>query len=394
MKYFYHFLAFSLFSFLFSCNASTEEDMGFREIKITEADIISFDEVVNEIEFIPFLIPEDSPLKLSANEPHLEIDDKIYFSTGDFRDASIHVFTLNGKYEQTFKKQGEGPEEYSYLNGIDMIDDKLAIWDDQGTFKLYNKTNFDFEGVKKLAGLYIDFIPFYHSLGDRKWILVGDFDGNVDENNYYPVFYLLDEKSEEMKTLSAKARMVTSNLFEGQIDVMSDMSQILNFGASDTIYHFKNDSLRPWVKLNLADNNLPENEKLDPQDFFEKVVSTQAYNFNIGTALAANDVVRIGLFGIKKSANIVPDELSTFPIQHLYIHYPSMEFKVTKAFGAFGGKGYEKDGFFYEILYADDIQNYIESNYFGKYTTQLNEAMENLVDEEDPILLKYNVKVK
>lgn len=394
MKYFYHFLAFSLFSLLFSCNSSTEEDMGFREIKITEADIISFDEVVDEIEFIPFLIPEDSPLKLSANEPHLEIEDKIYFSTGDFRDASIHVFALNGKYEQTFKKQGDGPEEYPYINGIDMIDDKLAIWDQRGTFKLYNKTNFDFEGVKKLAGVDINFIPFYQSLGDGKWILVYDYSGEVDENGYYPVFQLLNEKTEEIKPLSPKTREVTANIIEGQITEMSDKSYILNYGASDTIFRYKSDSLRPWIKLNLADNNAPENTKLDPENFFENILFNQTYSFNVGTALAANDIIRIAVFGVKKSPEIIQDDLDSFPIQHLYIHYPSMEFKVTKAFGAFGGKGYEKDGYFYEVLFAENILAYLESNYFGKYTGQLEAAIENLVDEEDPILLKYNVKVK
>lgn len=394
MKHYNYFLAFSLFSLLFSCNSSTEENMGFQEIKITEADIISFDEVVNEIEFIPFVIPEETPLKLSANDPHLEIDDKIYFSVGDFRDASIHVFELNGKYKETFKKQGDGPEEYPYINGIDMIDDKLAIWDQRGTFKLYNKTNFDFEGVKKLAGVDIDFIPFYQSLGDGKWILVDDYSGEVDEDSYYPVFQLLDEKTEEIKPLSPKTRVVTANLIEGQITELSDRSYILNFGASDTVYHYKSDSLRPWIKLNLADNNVPEDSKLDPEYFFENILLSQTHNINVGTALAANDVVRIAVFGVKKSPEIIQDDLNSFPIQHLYIQYPSMEYKVTKAFGAFGGKGYTKDGFFYEVLFAENILAYLESNYFGKYTAQLEAAMENLEDEEDPILLKYNVKVK
>ena len=271
MKYFYHFISLSFYSLLFSCNSSTEENMGFREIKITEGDIISFDEIVDEIEFIPFLIPEESPLKLSANDPHLEIDDKIYFSTGDFRDASIHVFELNGKYEQTFKKQGDGPEEYPYINGLDLIDNKLAIWDQRGTFKLYNKMNFDFEGFKKLAGVNINYIPFYQSLGDGKWILVDDYSGDVDENGYYPVFRLLDEKNEEIKPLSPKTREVTANLIEGQIAEISDKSYILNFGASDTVYHYKSDSLRPWIKLNLADNNVPEDSKLDPEHFFENI---------------------------------------------------------------------------------------------------------------------------
>ncbi len=394
MKYFSQFLRLLLLTLIFSCDFSSNKTVSFQELRITEANIAPFEEFVNEIEFIPFLIPEESPLKLNTFDPHLAIDDKIYFSTGDFRDASVHVFGLNGRYEQTFKKQGEGPEEYPYINGIDIIDDKIAIWNNRGTFKLYNKQNFNYEKTKTLAGVNINYIPDYQYLGDDKWILVDDYNEILDENGYYTVFHVLDEKHEEMKALPVKARMITSNIIEGQITPLSDKSYILNFGASDTLYHFKSDSLRPWIKLNLADNNAPESEKLDQENFFENIVLNQTYSFNIGTALAANDIVRIGVFGIKKSVEMDEDNPETFPIQHIYIHYPSMKFSVSKAFGAFGGKGYSKEGFYYEILYAENIISYIESNYFGKHTAQLKAAMEQLIDEEDPILLKYNVKIK
>ncbi|MFD2033336.1 6-bladed beta-propeller [Belliella marina] len=393
MRHFYQILTVFLFTLNLSCSSPKEDPTRFQELKITESDIAPFDEVVNEIAFIPFIIPEENPLKLNTRDPKLLVEDYIYFSTGSFDDASIHVFEHNGQYIQTFKKQGDGPEEYQYILGLDMIDGHLAIWDQKGNFKFYDKESFDFVGSKSLANTGLKYISQYQYLGNEKWILVNDFAGEVDENNYYNVFYLLNEKTEESKPLSAKTRIFTSNIIQGQIAELSDDSYMLNFGGSDTLFHFSSDSIQPWVRLNLADKNIPEDEKLNPEKLYEKIVFQQAYNFNFGQILSGEDILRISIFGIKHS-EIVENNIHSIPVQHLYIQYPSKEYTMTKSFGAFEGKGYSNNGFFYEILHTEDVQNYLDDNYFGKYTEQLEAAVEKLVDKEDPILLRYNVKIR
>uniref|UniRef100_UPI0025C60D27 hypothetical protein n=1 Tax=Cecembia sp. TaxID=1898110 RepID=UPI0025C60D27 len=46
-----------------SCGENTATQQ-LPELKITPKDILTFDQIASEVEFIPMIIPEESPLKL------------------------------------------------------------------------------------------------------------------------------------------------------------------------------------------------------------------------------------------------------------------------------------------------------------------------------------------
>jgi hypothetical protein len=377
---------------LAACSSDKDAATTFQTLNITAAEIKPMDEIIEAIEFIPFIIPDENPLKLSYNQAFILEDEHLYFSTGDYQDASIHVFDKSGKYLKTFKKQGNGPEEYPFLNGLDWYDGKIAIWDQRGSAKLYDKETFEFMGTKTMEGLEIPFIPDFKKIDQDRWLIVSDLGYENDANNQYHPFYLFNEATKEKTALYPKAWEVTSNLVEGQIGALSDNSFALNFGASDTLYHFQ-DSIRPLVALNLADNNLPVSMRSDADEFFETVITNQKFSFNVGALTTAGDMIRILIFGIKKNEAIDEDDLSSFPIYNLYIHYPSMKYHLASAFGSsINGKGYSKDGYYYEVLYPEAVEAAVKSKIFGKYNDKLEAAIEQLNDEEDPILLKYKIK--
>ncbi|MCH7408860.1 6-bladed beta-propeller [Belliella sp. DSM 111904] len=117
---------------------------------IEAEDIKALDEIIEDIIFLPFQIPDDSPIKKSSHNAMLLEDEHIYFSTGGHKDTPIHVFDTEGKYIQSFNKQGGGPEEYPFILRLDMFGDKLAIWNYKGVFKLYDKETFEYKGQKNL----------------------------------------------------------------------------------------------------------------------------------------------------------------------------------------------------------------------------------------------------
>jgi hypothetical protein len=371
-----------------SCGENTATQQ-LPELKITPKDILTFDQIASEVEFIPMIIPKESPLKLLPFDPVLFISDKIYFSTGDYNDASVHVFDLDGQYQRSFNKQGGGPGEYKELSALEVWGDDLVVWDGFGTFYQYGLEDFSFVKTSKVSER--KYIPDYQKLDDNKWILVYDIE-DLDQEGYYPVFHLYDFATNSVQPLSIKAPALTSELTEGMIAKIEGESYLLNFGASDTLFRFKNGKVMPWVKLNLDNNNLPENYKHQPEETIENLLMEQRYNFNTGAILAAGNTIRISVFGLKKVQDFDPDNVGSFPIYDVYVNYPNTEVKVSRAFGNFGGKGFAKDDYFYEWLYAEYFMAYLESGFFGKFTVDLENAMEKLVDQEDPILVKYKVR--
>lgn len=371
-----------------SCGENTATQQ-LPELKITPKDILTFDQIASEVEFIPMIIPEESPLKLLPFDPILFISDKIYFSTGDYNDASVHVFDIDGKYQRSFNRQGGGPGEYRELSALEVWGNDLVVWDGFGTFYQYSLEDFSF--VKTIKISERKYIPDYQKLDDHKWILVFDIE-DLDHEGYYTVFHLYDSITKSIQPLPIKAPALTSDLTEGMIAKIEGEAYLLNFGASDTLFSFQNGKVLPWVKLNLDNNNLPENDKQQPEETIENLLMEQRYNFNTGAILAAGNTVRIPVFGLNKVQDFDPDNVGSFPIYDVYVKYPNPEVKVSRAFGNFGGKGFSKDGYFYEWLYAEYFMAYLESGFFGKFTADLENAMEKLVDQEDPILVKYKVR--
>ncbi|MCH7408861.1 hypothetical protein MM239_05605 [Belliella sp. DSM 111904] len=144
----------------------------------------------------------------------------------------------------------------------------------------------------------------------------------------------------------------------------------------------------------MANNNLPDKLKNEVDDVMENVIPSQKFNFNLGSASAANDIIRILLFGIKPNNFSQDAGLESMPLYHLYLQYPSMKYKLSSAFGSSIGKpGFSKDGYYYEVLFPEGIDFALKTDLFGKHNKKLESAMDILVDQEDPILVKYKIKI-
>ncbi len=376
--------------FSFSC---TQEETGNDQLtvlNITDKDLKAFDEVISEIEFIPLLIPEDKPISLLPFDPYLYVDNKIYFSNGDFRDASIHVFELDGTYQKSLNRQGEGPEEYRSISGLDISGNELMVWDGSGALSHYNTEDFSF--IKKTELVKGRFIPDYKMIGEGKWLLVFDIGEDLDELGYHNGFHIWDEKKDILEVLNIKIPPLATEMVEGQFAKIDSESYLLNFGTSDTLYRYTKGGIEPVMAFNFNNNNLPEKEKLNPEDAIENTLLNQLYSFNMGGIVVADGTVRIPVFGIKKSANMDPENMGTFPINYVFIDYQGSNVKAIRAFGSFSAKGFAKDGYFYELLYSEEVMGHIEDRTFGKYSPLLEEAFDKLIDKEDPVIMKYKVR--
>jgi hypothetical protein len=382
-------LSLILITFSFSCTEENTEGNSLTVLNVTEEDLKAFDEVISEMEFIPLLIPEDKPISLLPFDPYLYVDNKIYFSNGDFRDASIHVFELDGTYQKSLNRQGEGPEEYRSISGLDKSGNELLVWDGSGTFSHFDAESLSF--IRQSELVKGRFIPDYKKLGDGKWLLVFDIGEDVDDLGYHTGFQIWDENSNELKALNIKIPPLATEMVEGQFAQIAKDSYLMNFGTSDTLYRFEKGVVDPVLVFNFNNNNLPEKDKLNPEETIENALLNQLYSFNMGGIVVADGTVRIPVFGIKKSANMDPENMGTFPINYVFIEYPGSRVKAIRAFGNFSAKGFAKDGYFYELLYSEEVMGHLEVGTFGKYSPFLEEAVEKLIDKEDPVIMKYKV---
>lgn len=51
-----------------------------------------------------------------------------------------------------------------------------------------------------------------------------------------------------------------------------------------------------------------------------------------------------------------------------------------------------KDGYFYEVLQAEDWMNALENNLLGTYGEELEAYLETIPDPKDPTIIRYKVR--
>lgn len=85
--------------------------------------------------------------------------------------------------------------------------------------------------------------------------------------------------------------------------------------------------------------------------------------------------------------------MRNFPIHEVFLnHKKNQVLAFPSLAGWSNGKGDAKDGFFYDVLRAEDWINALEKGLLGKYGEKLENTTKELGDFEDPILIKYQVK--
>lgn len=116
------FKAFSIFlllSALCSCNHSKKGvPVLFRD------GVAPFAEVVNKVEFIPL---ETDSVHILGEKPELWVEDSC-FIVSDWQNASIFRYSLQGKFLNTIGRKGNGPDEFSGIDGWSYEDGLLTVF--------------------------------------------------------------------------------------------------------------------------------------------------------------------------------------------------------------------------------------------------------------------------
>ena len=116
------FKAFSIFlllSALCSCNHSKKGvPVLFRD------GVAPFAEVVNKVEFIPL---ETDSVHILGENPELWVEDSC-FIVSDWQNASIFRYSLQGKFLNTIGRKGNGPDEFSGIDGWSYEDGLLTVF--------------------------------------------------------------------------------------------------------------------------------------------------------------------------------------------------------------------------------------------------------------------------
>lgn len=378
----------------FSCRQSKEK-VGVPAIEISDQQVVDFDEAIRSIEFIPLKNQLDTPVNLNCSVWDLKVTEEYFvYSTICNPEAKIHLFNLNGDYIKTFDKTGDGPEEYQILQGMDLDKDTLNISVGGGIIKQYHFPDFEFIGTVALNENAV-FIPNFTKISKNKWLTSPMFDGNLDENGRYGIFKIQDSHTGEITELPLTATPLTAEMSEGEFSRIREKTFLLNYAFSDTIYLFENEKTTPFVSLDFGERKpSPEDLKMGA-DRFETTVTNQTFVINIGQIWHTENTSRLKTFALAKNPSMDLSNMRTFPVHEVFIDHESKKAIAFPAIAGWSnGKGFAKDGYFYDILRTDDWIYALEKGRFGKY----GEALENMIEElrgfEDPILIKYQVNTK
>lgn len=354
-------------------------------VELDEVSLFSFESCASKVSFIPLVAPKDTLINLSCPVYELIVNDKIYYASKCFNDLSIHSFDLDGNHLKSWNRKGDGPEEYPSLHGLIVEKDQLYINTGRGTVLRYGLPDFDFKERIHLGDY--NFVPTVSLLSPDRFLLSSEPAGSEKSK----IFHTLNRTTKTSTTLPIATLPYSGELNPGMITKMED-GHLLSFGLTDTIYHFRNDTVTTFISLNFGDKSIaPDDFELNGEAFMEKILLSQNYAFNTGQIDISDGVLKILVYGIEKSSNFNSEDLSTFPFHDVFIHRDTGKKKITKALLGIRNKSYSSDGYFYQVMQQEDWQRALDKAYFGKHEEKLRKSIETLTDREDPIILKYKV---
>lgn len=378
--------------FIFGCSTD-EEGTGIPSIGISESNIVDISEAITSIEFIPLKNQLDSPVNLNCSVWDLKVTGEYFvYSTICNPEAKIHLFDLKGNYVKTFGKAGSGPEEYQNLQGVDLAEDTLSISVGAGVIKQYSFPEFEFAGTVTLDENAV-FMPTFAKITENKWLTSAMFDGNVDENGEFRIFKIQDSSNGEITELPITATPITNEISEGEFFQLRDNSYLLNYAFSDTLYLLENGETSPLLSLDFGSREpSAEDVRMDGEKF-EAAITTQPFVINMGKIWHTAGISRIKTFALAKNPDMDISNMRTFPVHEVFIdHESGNAIAFPSLAGWSNGKGFAKDGFFYDILRAEDWIYVLEKGSLGKHGEKLEQILNELEAFEDPVLIKYKVK--
>ncbi|UZD24083.1 6-bladed beta-propeller [Algoriphagus halophytocola] len=376
-----------------ACSPSENND-GLPGVEITESNIVEIDEAISSIEFIPLKNQEDSPVNLNCSVWNLKVTEEfLVYSTICNPEAKIHLFDLRGNYIKSFQRIGNGPEEYQNLQGVDLNQDTLSITVGGGVIKQYSFPDFEFIGTVTLDKNAL-FIPYFTKISSTKWLTSPMFDGNLDENGEFSVFKILDSSTGEITELPITGTPITAEISEGEFARLGENSLLFNYAFSDTLYLFEIEKSTPLISLDFgARKPSAKDLKMDGEKF-EATVTSQPFVINMGKIWHTEDVSRLKTFALAKNPEMDITNMRTFPVHEVFIDHKSKRAIAFQSLAGWSnGNGFATDGYFYDVLRTEDWIYALEKGSLGKYGEELEQIINDLEDFEDPILIKYQVKM-
>ncbi len=377
----------------FSCKPS-EKESGVPIFKISDQNILDFDEAISSVEFIPLKNNNGALVNLNCSVWNLTVTENYFvYSTICNPEAKVHLFDLNGNYIKSLDKNGNGPEEYQVIQGTDLSHDTLSITVGAGKIKQYHFPDFGYIGAVALNEEAV-FIPNFTKLSESKWLTSPIYDGNLDKNGEFNIFKIMDSSTGQTSGLPIKATPIASEIGEGEFEKLGS-SFLLNFAFSDTLYLYKNSQTSPYAILDFGDRKPKKDDLKMDGAMLEATVANQPFVINMGKIWQTDSISRIKTFALAKNPNMDISNMRTFPIHEVFLNHKTNQVVAFQSLAGWAnGKGDAQNGYFYDILRADDWIYALENGLLGKYGEQLENIIKELGDFEDPILIKYQVKMK
>jgi len=374
--------------FSFGCQSSeTSKQVGIPRIAISEEHIRPFDQVATEVRFVSLRPPENPSINLGSTSYKLFISDKIYYATNWYQRTGVHIFDLDGKHLKSLRKKGDGPGEYQSLQGFYINDDVLSISSGHGVIKQYSLSDLTYIKEFTLGKSFL--LSNFYPLDASSWLISVEFTGELDETGTFPVFTKVNSENGTSSPLPIYASSVNAKMGEGSIAPF-DNQFLLNYGLSDTLFNYDGNKAHAHLVLDFGNKHPDQKYLLANPEKFDQILLDQSSAINLGHINYTAHTIQLKTFGLKKSPILDAEDLRTFPFLTVFIG-PEQQVVGFSSFSGLEGKGFAKDGYFYEVLQTEDWIYALENNLLGDYGPALEAYLETIPDPEDPIIMEFKV---
>jgi hypothetical protein len=391
---------FSLLLGACSGDKQVNEANGLPVVSLSEDILGTPDQILSEVDFIPLKIPVGTPVSLMGFDPKMAFGSKsFYLNTDPYMNPRIHEFDYSGNLIQTIDRKGGGPQEFESI-------DDMGI-STEGNLVVYSRSELlafdqDMNISKRIAvrpedGFYS--VWDFEALSGPEWLL--GIAGGQHQEEKRGNFAVFNEDTQEFNFLPVYAYPATGIAEEANIAAYKE-GFVFNFALTDTLFYYDGSAISPLVTLDYGKRAMPMDMRMKDEDTMDEEMQrlfvTQTYDLNIGMIKSAGNTIGTVIFGIKpapfdmEEVERTGEEPVDFPTYEVYIQPETGKAKGTKIMPGIGGEFLSDGKYFYRLLYTEIWHYFLESGSLGsEWTKALQEAVEQLEDEEDPILMRYQV---
>ena len=382
---------------IISCQGTSDNSIS--ELKFEDAvennrDIL-LSNYATDIEYI--LLETTSESIMDGNQSDFMIfDSNIYIASQ--KERCVYSFDSEGNYLGTFKREGNGPEEYSALFDFAFENDGnggIAVLG-QKEVKRYT---FDGKWVGKISieALGANSYSRLFYLGKGVFAVKGNF---VNESENYDKLILFDLQGNEIKSARIGAPLVAQLgefkiVYHSKMDQFSNSFNVLNI-SSDTIFSYDFDlNMRPAFRLDCGKYE----QKLKSDDFTQKLIFGDYYSS------VSNDNLLIMSFSYPKDdfANLRNKNTKVARSYACFFYDKSTRKTYIPKFDTkYGLQGMTNDidggaPFLPEFSVGKCMYAFVDAIDFMDYaeisqSEQMNEVASKLTEESNPVIVKVTMK--